>query len=178
MLTLTFIFEKWPIFQCLFAKNKHLSYCFITVMKDYELIKEQLKNILDKDLPLVSNLSNASAIINQLDDLNWCGFYLVQDDKLVLGPFQGEPACTIIPKGNGVCGTAFAQKKTIVVDDVNLFKGHIACSSLSKSEIVIPLIINNEVKAVLDIDAPIYNRFDKNDKVQLEIVAEIIEEVI
>ena len=147
-------------------------------MKDYELIKEQLKNILDKDLPLVSNLSNASAIINQLDDLNWCGFYLVQDDNLVLGPFQGEPACTIIPKGKGVCGTAFIQKQTIVVDDVNSFKGHIACSSLSKSEIVIPLIKNNEVKAVLDIDAPIYNRFDKIDKTQLEIVAKIIEEVI
>ena len=147
-------------------------------MKDYELIKEQLKNILDKDLPLVSNLSNASAIINQLDDLNWCGFYLVKDDTLYLGPFQGEPACTIIPKGKGVCGTAFELKQTIVVDDVNSFKGHIACSSLSKSEIVIPLIKNNEVKAVLDIDAPIFNRFDKKDKAQLEIVAKIIEEVI
>ena len=147
-------------------------------MKDYELIEEQLKNNLDKDLPLVSNLSNASAIINQLDDLNWCGFYLVQGDTLYLGPFQGEPACTIIPKGKGVCGTAFELKQTIVVDDVNSFKGHIACSSLSKSEIVIPLIKNNEVKAVLDIDAPIYSRFDNIDKAQLEVIAHIIEEVI
>ena len=110
-------------------------------MKDYELIKEQLKNNLDKDLPLVSNLSNASAIINQLDDLNWCGFYLVQGDTLYLGPFQGEPACTIIPKGKGVCGTAFELKQTIVVDDVNSFKGHIACSSLSKSEIFLLILI-------------------------------------
>ena len=146
-------------------------------MRDYELIKEQLKNVLDKDLPLVSNLSNASAIINQLDDLNWCGFYLVQDDTLYLGPFQGEVACTIIPKGKGVCGASFERKQTIVVDDVNSFKGHIACSSLSKSEIVIPIIKNDEVKGVLDIDSPIYNRFNKNDKEQLEIVVKIIEDI-
>ena len=148
-------------------------------MKDYELIKEQLKNILDKDLPLplVSNLSNASAIINQLDDLNWCGFYLVEDDSLYLGPFQGEIACTKIPKGKGVCGTAFLKKETIVVSDVNQFKGHIACSNLSKSEIVIPIIKNNEVKAVLDIDSPLLNRFSNHDKIQLEKVAKIIEEV-
>ena len=146
-------------------------------MRDYELIKEQLKNVLDKDLPLVSNLSNASAIINQLDDLNWCGFYLVQDDTLYLGPFQGEVACTIIPKGKGVCGASFERKQTIVVDDVNSFKGHIACSSLSKSEIVIPIIKNDEVKGVLDIDSPLYNRFNKNDKEQLEIVVKIIEEI-
>ena len=145
-------------------------------MRDYELIKEQLKNVLDKDLPLVSNLSNASAIINQLDDLNWCGFYLVQDDTLYLGPFQGEVACTIIPRGKGVCGASFERKQTIVVDDVNSFKGHIACSNLSKSEIVIPIIKNDEVKGVLDIDSPIYNRFNKNDKEQLEIVVKIIEE--
>ena len=146
-------------------------------MRDYELIKEQLKNVLDKDLPLVSNLSNASAIINQLDDLNWCGFYLVQDDTLYLGPFQGEVACTIIPKGKGVCGASFERKQTIVVDDVNSFKGHIACSNLSKSEIVIPIIKNDEVKGVLDIDSPIYNRFNKNDKEQLEIVVKIIEDI-
>ena len=146
-------------------------------MRDYELIKEQLKNVLDKDLPLVSNLSNASAIINQLDDLNWCGFYLVQDDTLYLGPFQGEVACTIIPKGKGVCGASFERKQTIVVDDVNSFKGHIVCSNLSKSEIVIPIIKNDEVKGVLDIDSPIYNRFNKNDKEQLEIVVKIIEDI-
>ena len=155
----------------------NILFYYLQNMNDYELIKEQLRNILDKDLPLVSNLSNASAIINQLDNLNWCGFYLVQNDTLYLGPFQGEPACTIIPRGNGVCGTAFANKQTIVVDDVNSFKGHIACSSLSKSEIVVPIIKNEEVKGVLDIDAPIYNRFSQFDKEQLELVVKIIEEI-
>ena len=146
-------------------------------MKDDDLLVSQVKRIINKGLPLVSNLSNVSAIINQLDDINWCGFYLVEGDTLYLGPFQGEVACTMIPKGKGVCGASFERKQTIVVDDVNSFKGHIACSSLSKSEIVIPIIKNDEVKGVLDIDSPIYNRFNKNDKEQLEIVVKIIEDI-
>ena len=136
-----------------------------------ELIYKQIESIIDKDLPLVSNLSNVSAILNTLKDLNWCGFYIVKDNTLYLGPFQGEVACTTIPYGKGVCGTAYKEKKTIIVDDVNEFDGHIACSSLSKSEIVTPIIKDNEVKAVIDIDSPIYNRFFNEEKELLEKVA-------
>ena len=146
-------------------------------MNDFNLLIKQVKNVIDKDLPLVSNLANVSAIINQLDNLNWCGFYLVNGDTLYLGPFQGEVACTTIPKGKGVCGKAFEEKATIIVDDVNQFKGHIACSSLSKSEIVVPIITDNEVKAVLDIDSPIYNRFNNNDKLYLEEITTILKDL-
>lgn len=136
-----------------------------------ELIYKQIESIIDKDLPLISNLSNVSSILNTLKDLNWCGFYIVKDNTLYLGPFQGDVACTTIPYGKGVCGTAYKEKKTIIVDDVNKFDGHIACSFLSKSEIVTPIIKDNEVKAVIDIDSPIYNRFSNEEKELLEKVA-------
>ena len=139
-----------------------------------ELLLKQIESIIDIDLPLVSNLSNVSALLNKLDNINWCGFYLVKDNTLYLGPFQGEVACTVIPYGKGVCGTSFKEKKTIILDDVNKFKGHIACSSLSKSEIVTPIIKDNEVKAVIDIDSPIYNRFKKDDQIFLEEVARLL----
>lgn len=139
------------------------------------IILSQIKAIIDPKLPLVSNLSNATAILNQLDKINWCGFYLVDNETLYLGPFQGEAACTVIPFSKGVCGYAARNKKSIIVDDVNKFPGHIACSSLSKSEIVIPIIVNNEVKAVIDIDAPIFNRFTKEDQEMLEEAARILE---
>ena len=141
------------------------------------LIIDQVKSLVKKDLPLVSNLSNVSAILNQLENINWCGFYIVKDNTLYLGPFQGEPACTIIPCGKGVCGTAFKEKKTLVVDNVNEFEGHIACSALSKSEIVVPIIKDGEVKAVIDIDSPIYNRFTKDDKMMLEEVANFLSDL-
>ena len=135
-----------------------------------DILVEQVKNIIDKKLPLVSNLSNVSAILNTLEDINWAGFYLVQDGKLFLGPFQGEVACTIIEYGMGVCGSAYKEKKTVVVSNVNEFKGHIACSSLSKSEIVVPIMKNDEVVAVIDIDSPIYDRFhDKEEKMLVEV---------
>ena len=140
-----------------------------------EILIEQLKVLIDPKLPLISNLSNASAILNQLENINWCGFYLNDGEKLVLGPFQGEVACSIIPYGKGVCGTSFETKSTIIVDDVNQFVGHIACSSVSKSEIVVPIIVNNEVKAVIDIDAPICNRFNKEDALLLEECAKVLE---
>ena len=140
------------------------------------LILNQIKSITTKNLPLVSNLSNASAILNQLEDINWCGFYLVKENTLYLGPFQGEPACTIIPYGKGVCGTAFKEKQTIIVPDVNNFPGHIACSSASKSEIVVPIIKNGEVKAVIDIDSPLLNRFKDEDRLLLEEIAVILRE--
>lgn len=139
-----------------------------------ETLVKQLAAIIDPKLPLISNLSNASAILNQLDNINWCGFYLNDGEKLILGPFQGEVACTTIPYGKGVCGTSFETKSTIIVDDVNQFKGHIACSSVSKSEIVVPIIVNNEVKAVIDIDAPIFNRFNEQDKLLLEECAKVL----
>ena len=139
-----------------------------------KILLEQIKSIIDPKLPLVSNLSNASAVLNQMDDINWVGFYLVEDDTLYLGPFQGEVACTIIPKGKGVCGTSFEKKETIIVPNVNEFKGHIACSSLSKSEIVVPIIKDGEVKALIDVDAPIYDRFNNEDKDVLEEIASVL----
>ena len=138
---------------------------------------KQLQSLIDLDLPLISNLSNASSALNQLPNINWCGFYLVSGNRLILGPFQGDVACTIIPFDKGVCGYAYRNKKTIIVDDVYKFDGHIACSSLSKSEIVTPIIKNNEVKAVIDIDSPIYNRFTKEDAELLEEIADILKEL-
>ena len=141
-------------------------------------IFSKLEAILDKDLPLISNLSNASSVIFSLPDLNWCGFYLLEGETLYLGPFQGEPACTKIRVGHGVCGTAVQERKTIVVDDVNQFKGHIACSSLSKSEIVVPLFKEGKIIGVLDIDAPIYSRFKTEDIELIEECAHIIEKIL
>ena len=135
------------------------------------LLLSQIKALTRKDLPLITNLSNASAVLNQYENINWCGFYLVKDNTLYLGPFQGEVACTVIPFGKGVCGTAAKEKRTIVVGDVNKFPGHIACSSLSKSEIVVPIIKNEEVVAVIDIDSPIINRFNKDDSIMLEEIS-------
>ena len=139
-----------------------------------KILLAQIKNIIDPKLPLVSNLSNASAILNQMENINWVGFYLVQDDTLYLGPFQGDVACTVIPKGKGVCGTALERKETLVVPNVNEFKGHIACSSLSKSEIVVPIIKNGEVKALIDVDAPIFDRFHDEEKELLKEVANLL----
>ena len=139
-----------------------------------KLLLSQVKSIVDPNIPLVSNLSNVSAILNQMENINWVGIYLVKNDTLYLGPFQGDVACTIIPKGKGVCGTSFEKKETIIVPNVNEFKGHIACSSLSKSEIVTPIIKNNEVVALIDIDAPIFDRFSNEDKELLEEVASVL----
>ncbi len=139
-----------------------------------KLLLSQVKSIVDPNIPLVSNLSNVSAILNQMENINWVGFYLVKNDTLYLGPFQGDVACTIIPKGKGVCGTSFEKKESIIVPNVNEFKGHIACSSLSKSEIVVPIIKDSEVVALIDIDAPIFDRFNKEDKELLEEVASVL----
>ena len=138
-------------------------------------ILSQLASIIDIKLPLITNLSNAMAVLNQLENINWCGFYLADNETLYLGPFQGDVACTVIPFSQGVCGYAATNKKTIIVDNVNEFKGHIACSSLSKSEIVTPIIVDDKVKAVIDIDSPIYNRFSDKEKDLLEETAKILE---
>lgn len=138
---------------------------------------EQVKAIIDKESPLITNLSNVSAVLNQLENINWCGFYLAEGNYLYLGPFQGEVACTKIEKGKGVCGTSFERGTTIIVPNVNEFKGHIACSSKSKSEIVTPIKKDNIVVALIDIDSPIFNRFDESDKNVLEEIASILSDL-
>lgn len=127
----------------------------------------------------IADLANAAALIyNALDDLNWAGFYMLEENILVLGPFQGMPACIEIPLGRGVCGTAAMNNETLVVKNVHEFAGHIACDSASNSEIVIPLRVNGEVVGVLDIDSPSFERFDEKDKAGLEELAKIIEKVL
>ena len=144
----------------------------------YDLLFNQIKTIIKKDIPLTSNLANISALLFKMENINWAGFYLLDNDRLILGPFQGDVACTIIPLGKGVCGTSALKKETIIVDDVNKFEGHIACSSLSKSEIVVPIIKNNKLIGVIDIDSPIYSRFSKVEKEFLENVAKEIQEIV
>ncbi|NLC94460.1 MAG: GAF domain-containing protein [Bacilli bacterium] len=147
--------------------------------ENYQILLEELKALIHDEADLIANLANASALLNQfLTDINWVGFYLNKNNELVLGPFQGLPACIRIPFGKGVCGTAAQNKATIIVPDVHKFTGHIACDPLSKSEIVIPLIKNNQVIGVLDIDSPIHNRFSHLDKTYLEAFVNILVENI
>ena len=135
----------------------------------YEHMNASLANLLKESDDMISNLSNASALIKLfLDDINWAGFYLIKEGRLVLGPFQGKPAVTIIPVGKGVCGTAVAERKTQRVDDVHSCDNHIACDLASSSEIVVPIIKDGQVQGVLDIDSPIFERFDEEDEKGLE----------
>ena len=136
-----------------------------------KLLFSQVKAIVNEKAPLISNLSNVAAVLATIENINWAGFYLVEGNSLYLGPFQGEPACTLIQKGKGVCGKAFEEKKTQIVKNVKKFKGHIACSTISRSEIVVPIISGGEVKAVIDIDAPVINRFDDHDRENIEEIA-------
>ena len=138
---------------------------------------EEVRALVDRKLPLVSNLSNVSALLNTLDDLNWCGFYLAKDDVLYLGPFQGEVACTVIPFGRGVCGEAAKTKQTRIVGNVLECANHIACSSRSRSEIVVPIIKCDKVVGVIDLDSPKFNRFNMEDKIMLEEIAKILSEL-
>ena len=142
----------------------------------FPLLCQQLAAVTEGVPHLIANLANASAVLNEaLTDINWVGFYLVEGDRLILGPFQGKTACIEIPRGRGVCGTAFAENRTQLVYDVHQFPGHIACASASNSEIVIPLRKDGRVVAVLDIDSPSIGRFDEEDRKGLEQVAKIIE---
>lgn len=142
---------------------------------NYKLLNEQLKNIIDGVEDNISNLSNASALLfEELEDVNWAGFYLVKNNDLYLGPFQGRIACTKIPYGKGVCGTALMNKQTLIVKNVHEFPGHIACDSRSNSEIVTPIFKDGKIIAVLDLDSASLNRFDENDKEGLEIFSKII----
>ena len=145
-------------------------------MTDYKSLISAVKAVTSECPHFIANLANASALIwEYMDDLNWAGFYLMQDGKLVLGPFQGKMACTEIEVGSGVCGTAVATGKTQLVPDVHKFEGHIACDSASNSEIVIPLRRDGEIFGVLDIDSPTLGRFTAEDKDHLEYLAGILE---
>lgn len=145
------------------------------VVAQYETVAKQLDALLQGETDVIANLSNASALLNQfLHTINWVGFYMMKDGELVLGPFQGLPACVRIPVGRGVCGTAVAEKKTMLVEDVHTFPGHIACDAASNSEIVVPLLKDGEVIGVLDIDSPEKARFSTEDQQGLEHVVAIL----
>ena len=146
---------------------------------DYKLMKAQLEALI-RDVPYeTANFANASALIWQgLADINWAGFYLMCDGMLVLGPFQGKPACTRIALGRGVCGTAAQQDATQLVPDVHAFPGHIACDCASNSEIVVPIHKNGAVYGVLDIDSPLLNRFSREDQTGLESLVKVLEEML
>lgn len=143
---------------------------------DYELLISELKVLLSDSPTWITSLSNASALLfERLENINWAGFYLVKDNQLVLGPFQGKVACTVIPVGKGVCGTAVKLDSTQLVDDVHTFKGHIACDSASNSEIVIPIHVDNKVWGVLDIDSPMLANFSDEDRIGLEEFVSVLE---
>lgn len=137
--------------------------------ENYQLVIKQLAALLEGEKNTIANLSNASALLNQfLDRTNWVGFYLMEEGELVLGPFQGLPACVRIPVGRGVCGTAASKQETQRIADVHAFPGHIACDAASQSEIVIPIVKDGTLLGVLDIDSPEKNRFDEIDEKMLE----------
>lgn len=137
--------------------------------ENYDAIFDGMKALIEGEKDWIANLANVSALLYQhLEDVNWVGFYLMKEGELVLGPFQGKPACIRIEIGSGVCGSAVEDEKTYIVDDVHKFNGHIACDPNSSSEIVVPLFYKDEIIGVLDIDSPVLNNFDEVDKNYLE----------
>lgn len=143
--------------------------------EQYQSLIPQIKALIEGEPDLIANLANITGALKEQFGWFWIGFYLVKNDQLVLGPFQGPVACTRINKSRGVCGTSWAKAKTLIVPDVEKFPGHIACSSLSKSEIVVPLIKDGVVVGVLDVDSEFLNTFDEIDKVFLEVIVAAIE---
>ncbi len=142
----------------------------------YDTLNRQVLALFEGETNVIAAMANLSALLNEnLEQINWVGFYIAEEDELVLGPFQGKVACVRIPLGRGVCGTAAADDETQLIADVHQFEGHIACDSASNSEIVIPFHRNGKVVAVLDIDSPIYSRFDEEDKKGLEKVVSSFE---
>jgi len=144
-------------------------------VEKYETLLPQIKALVEGEPDLVANMANITAALKEQFGWLWVGFYLVKKDELVLGPFQGPVACTRIRKGRGVCGQSWLKAQTLIVPDVEKFPGHIACSSLSKSEIVIPVIVANEVMGVLDVDSVLYDQFDETDKKYLEEIVTLLE---
>ena len=144
---------------------------------DYEKLKKEIGALIQGVPYEIANLSNISAALWQaMENINWVGFYRMEGGKLVLGPFQGKPACIEIPAGRGVCGTAVRDQQTVLVEDVHQFPGHIACDSASNSEIVVPIFRNGEIYGVLDIDSPYVSRFTREDQRGLEEIVKILEE--
>lgn len=140
----------------------------------YSLLYSQIRSLLESESDLIANMANVSSMIHQTFGFWWTGFYIVKDGQLVLGPFQGPVACTRINYGKGVCGTSWERKQTVIVPDVDLFPGHIACSSLSRSEIVVPVLRDKDVYAVLDIDSKELSTFDETDKEWLEKITSLL----
>jgi len=145
-----------------------------TKKEQYELLTKQIAALLQGEDDIIANMANVSAALKEQFNFWWVGFYLVKDEQLVLGPFQGPVACTRIAYGKGVCGGAWQRQETIIVPDVDAFPGHIACSSLSKSEIVIPLFKDKECIAVLDVDSEYFDHFDEVDQQHLEEIAKLV----
>jgi L-methionine (R)-S-oxide reductase len=142
--------------------------------EQYESLIPQIKGLLNGEPDLIANLANVAAALKEQFGWFWVGFYLVKDEQLVLGPFQGPVACTRINKGRGVCGNSWAKAETLIVPDVEKFPGHIACSSLSRSEIVIPMLKDGNVFGVLDVDSELLDHFDDTDKNYLERIITLI----
>ena len=145
-----------------------------TKKEQYETLLPQIKALLEGEPDLIANLANITGALKEQFNWLWVGFYLVKNDELVLGPFQGPVACTRIKKGKGVCGASWAKAQTLIVPDVEKFPGHIACSSLSRSEIVVPIIRNNKVLGVLDVDSIEPDQYDNIDQDYLEQITELI----
>ncbi|MGO1242468.1 GAF domain-containing protein [Sphingobacterium sp. JB170] len=146
-----------------------------TKEQQYNLLTKQIAALVEGESDTIANLANIAAALKEQFNFWWVGFYLVKHDQLVLGPFQGPVACTRIAYGRGVCGTAWKEKKTLIVDDVDNFPGHIACSSLSKSEIVIPIILDDKCVAVLDVDSENLSHFDQIDAAYLEVILQKVD---
>lgn len=153
-------------YLCTMAEDLHIIQG--TKAEQYQALLPQVKALLEGEPDLVANMANMVAALKEQFGWFWVGFYLVKKNELVLGPFQGPVACTRIQKGRGVCGSSWQQQKTLIVPDVEKFPGHIACSSLSKSEIVVPVIRNGETVGVLDVDSAAYDQFDETDQQYLE----------
>lgn len=147
----------------------------LTKEDKYISLCPQIYALIDGEPDLIANLANVAAALKEAFDFFWVGFYIVKNDQLVLGPFQGPIACTRIGYGKGVCGTSWKESRTIIVEDVNQFPGHIACSSLSQSEIVVPIIKNNQVVAILDVDSQYLSHFDEIDR---KYLSELVEKLI
>jgi GAF domain-containing protein len=146
----------------------------LTKTELYDELKRQTESLLHGEADAIANAANLSSLLyHALSQVNWVGFYFHRKGELIVGPFQGKPACVHIEIGKGVCGTAAAKRETIVVDNVHEFPGHIACDSASNSEIVVPLVVNDRLVGVLDIDSPEFNRFDAIDRRGLESIVEI-----
>src|SRR5688500_17981671 len=153
------------------SSPQNINFVIMNKQEAYIEAVKEIKGIIEGEPDLIANLSNTVAILKEKFNFWWIGFYMVKNEQLVLGPFQGPVACTRIAKGKGVCGVSWQQKQTIVVPDVHQFPGHIACSAASNSEIVVPVLKNNEVTMVLDVDSEHYDHFNEVDKEYLEEIS-------